>query len=377
VRRRGSVRRKPGKPQHGKRTRAKRSSAATTASQPNLRVSELQERLKRQARELEEARDERAAIADVLRIISSSPGELDAVFQAMLTNAVRICGAKFGDLYLREADGFRMAASHNAPPAYVEARTREPILRPPLDAPLGRIAATKQLVQIADIKTIPSYIEGHPFVRAAVDLAGYRTVLVVPMLKDDQLIGAIGILRQEVQPFTDRQIALVTNFADQAVIAIENARLLNELHQRTDDLTESLDQQTATSEVLRVISSSPGELEPIFDSMLANAVRICEAKFGFMNRYDGNTWKVAAVHGAVSTYTEYLQQQGYKRPGPETVVARIARTNQTVHIADLAASRGYVERDPVVVAAVELGGVRTMLGVPMLKEDKLIGAILL
>jgi GAF domain-containing protein len=377
VRRRGSVRLKPGKPQHGKRTRAKRSSAATTASQPNLRVSELQERLKRQARELEEARDERAAIADVLRIISSSPGELDAVFQAMLTNAVRICGAKFGDLYLREADGFRMAASHNAPPAYVEARTREPILRPPLDAPLGRIAATKQLVQIADIKTIPSYIEGHPFVRAAVDLAGYRTVLVVPMLKDDQLIGAIGILRQEVQPFTDRQIALVTNFADQAVIAIENARLLNELHQRTDDLTESLDQQTATSEVLRVISSSPGELEPIFDSMLANAVRICEAKFGFMNRYDGNTWKVAAVHGAVSTYTEYLQQQGYKRPGPETVVARIARTNQTVHIADLAASRGYVERDPVVVAAVELGGVRTMLGVPMLKEDKLIGAILL
>src|SRR5258708_5904926 len=162
------------------------------------------------------------------------------------------------------------------------------------------------------------------------------------------------------------------------------ADLQNQLDQRTRELAEAqkrlaeaLEQQTATAEVLRVISSSPGELEPVFDSMLANAVRICEAKFGFMNRYDDATWRITAVHGAMPAYTEYLRQQGYKRPGPETVVARIARTNQTVHIADLAASRGYVERDPVVVAAVELGGVRTMLGVPMLKEDKLIGAILL
>ena len=129
--------------------------------------------------------------------------------------------------------------------------------------------------------------------------------------------------------------------------------------------------------MLKVISSSPAELEPVFQAMLENGVRICDAKFGFINRYDGNTWKVAAVHGAALAYTEYLQQRGYQRPGPETVVARIARTNQIVHIADLAASQGYAERDPVVVAAVELGGVRTLLGVPMLKEDELIGAILL
>jgi GAF domain-containing protein len=211
VKRRSTVGRNSAKTPRHKPAMPKRSSVAVTASQPDLPLSKLQERLNCQARELEEARDERAAITDVLRIISNSPGELEAVFQAILTKAVRICGAYFGDLYLREADGFRMAASHNAPPAYVEARTREPILRPPPDTPLGRIAATKQLVQIADIKTIPSYIEGHPFVRAAVDLAGYRTVLVVPMLKDDQLIGTIAILRQEVRPFTDKQIALLQN----------------------------------------------------------------------------------------------------------------------------------------------------------------------
>jgi two-component system, NtrC family, sensor kinase len=191
---------------------------------------------------------------------------------------------------------------------------------------------------------------------------------VISLVKDGMLVGAILIYRQESGAFTDKQIELVQNFANQAVIAIENTRLLNELR-------ESLEQQTATSEVLSVISGSPGRLEPVFQSMLDNAVRICEAKFGFMNQYEGDSWKIIAVHGAVPAYTEYLQQHGYKRPGPETVVSRIATIRQLVHIADLAASRGYAERDPVVVAAVELGGVRTMLGVPMLKEGELIGAI--
>jgi GAF domain-containing protein len=150
-----------------------------------------------------------------------------------------------------------------------------------------------------------------------------------------------------------------------------------EVARLTRELNEALEQQAATSEVLRVISSSPGRLEPVFQSMLDNAVRICEAKFGFTNRYDRNTWKIFAVHGAMPAYIEFLQQHGYRRPGPETVVSRIATTKQVVHIADLVASRGYIERDPVVVAAVELGGVRTILGVPMLKEGELIGAIIL
>jgi hypothetical protein len=164
------------------------------------------------------------------------------------------------------------------------------------------------------------------------------------------MLGAIYIYRQEAWPFSDNQIALLASFASQAVIAIENTRLLNELRQRTTDLTESLEQQTATSEVLRVISSSPGELKPVFQAMLENSVRICEAKFGFMNRYEGDTWKIIAVHGAAPAYTEFLQQHGYRRPGPETVSSRIARTKQVAHIADLVSSRGYIERDPPAIS---------------------------
>src|SRR5262249_19247719 len=157
---------------------------------------------------------------------------------------------------------------HNAPPAYADARKREPLVRPKPDTALGGVARTKQVIQIADIRRMQSYIERDPSVVAAAELAGYRTMVSVPMLKDSELIGAISIYRQVVRPFTDRQIELVQNFANQAVIAIENTRLLNELR-------ESVQQQTATSEVLQVISGSPGELEPVFQAMLANATRIC------------------------------------------------------------------------------------------------------
>jgi GAF domain-containing protein len=187
------------------------------------------------------------------------------------------------------------------------------------------------------------------------------------MLKDEALIGVISIYRQEVRPFTDKQIPLVQNFANQAVIAIENARLLNELR-------ESLQQQTATAEVLRVISSSPGELEPVFQNLLDNATRLCAADFGLMAQYNGSAFQLMAQLGGDPAYVEYLHREPF-RPGPETLTGRVLQTRGPVQIEDFAKSKGYLDRDPIVVVAVERGGVRTTLGVPMLRENELIGII--
>ena len=324
-------------------------------------------------RELSEALEQQTATSQVLQVISSSPGELGPVFQAMLEKAVSICAAKFGTLYLCEAGAFRMVATHNAPPAYIEARSTQ--FRPHPDAPLARAASAKQAVQIADIRTTQAYAEGfRPIVEAA-ELGGYRTVLSVPMLKEDELIGAINILRREVRPFTDKQIELVKNFANQAVIAIENTRLLNELRQRTDDLSETLEQQTATSEVLQVISRSPGELQPVFQTLLANAVRVIGSKFGTMYLREGDAFRIIAIYGAPPAYVDAVMREPLIRPDPESAVSRTVRTKQAVQFADVMAEEVYRKRDLRVVAAVELAGVRTVLSVPMLKDNELVGTI--
>jgi signal transduction histidine kinase len=523
-----------------KTTKVKRREAPAVARRrgpsPNLqkeldqRTSELAEARKH----LAEALEQQTATAEVLRVVASSPGDLKPVFQAMLANAVRLCEAKIGSLYIREGDAFRTVATHNAPPAYVEARTRE-LMRPPPDTMLGRLAATKQVVHIADITTIASYLERNPFMVAAVELGGYRTALGVPMLKDNELIGAITINRQEVCPFTDKQIDLLRSFANQAVIAIENTRLLNELREslqqqtataeilaslsssvtdtkpvfdaivsnvlrlfRTEftavfllrdemlelaalkgnpdyeqrfvsafpqpvnyatltgqalrtgklicvtplignpestpeteqlaqafdynsmmiapmirngktvgaiatahreaipfddkqvgllkafadqaviaientrllnELRESLDRQTATSEVLRVISSSPGDLAPVFLAMLEHATRICEANFGVLNLYENGSLRVGAMHNVPVALAEFLRGEadGYQ-PMPGSLPDRVIRTKQVSHTVDNAA-------EAVPGRAATLGGARSTVCVPMLKDDALIGTI--
>ena len=328
--------------------------------------------------DLSESLEQQTATSDVLKIISSSPGELTPVFDAMLANAARICEAKIGVLYLRDGDGFRRHAARDAPPAYVEARKQSGLeTNLPLDGPVRRAAATKQVVHEADIRKLQSYRDGHPLTVASVELGNFRTVLGVPMLKDDELIGVITLNRQEVRPFTDKQIELVKNFAAQAVIAIENTRLLNELRQRTDDLSESLDQQTATSEVLKVISASPGELDPVFNAMLANATRICGATIGTLYLYEGGNFRGVAIHHSKQSYVDFWRRNRVVelKNNPGIPLDRVANTKQIVHIPDLRTDPSYIRKYDRIVALVEAAGVRTFVSVPMLKDDELIGAI--
>jgi GAF domain-containing protein len=333
-------------------------------------LNELRER----TNDLTESLEQQTATSEVLGVISSSHGALEPVFQTMLENATRICGAKFGTLYLCDADAFRAVAMHNPPPAYAEARQREPLVRPPPDSILRRVSATKQVVHITDVREIQSYIERNPYMIAAVELGGYRTVVGVPMLKQGALVGVVNIYRQEVHPFTDKQIALVQNFAAQAVIAIENARLLNELRQRTDDLSEALEQQTASSEVLRVISASTSELKPVFDTMLQNAVRLCEAKFAMLFLYEENEFRAVAIRDVPPAWAEYLANNPI-RFHPSIPMGRAASTKQPVHIADATADPAYIQRYPGMVGFVELGCGRTLLQVPMFKNDEVLGMI--
>ncbi len=310
--------------------------------------------LRQRTDDLSEALEQQTATSEVLRVISSSPGELEPVFQAMLANALRICEAEFGTLYRFDGEAFHLAAQVGTPPELAEFQRRRGPFQPLPGSHLDRVVLTKQVSHAADI--VAEAIPG-----PATMLGRARSYIAVPMLKDDELIGAFAIYRQEVRPFTEKQIELVKNFAAQAVIAIENTRLLNELR-------ESLEQQTATSEVLRVISSSPGELEPVFRAMLENATRICEAKFGVLNLNEDGSVRMAAMHDVPAPFADFLQNQpGAYQPLAGSLLERVIRTKQICHVADNAAE--------ATGRAATLGGARSCVCVPMLRDDSLIGVI--
>ena len=267
----------------------------------------------------------------------------------MLEKAVSICDAKFGTLYLREQDRLRLIATHDVPPAFAETQGHEPF-HPAPHGMLDAVMRTARTVHLADLAIARSYIERDPRMVNAVEVGSIRTVVGVPLLKDNELIGLIGIYRQEVRPFGEKQIALVTNFAAQAVIAIENARLLNELRQRTGDLTErtadlteALEQQTATSEVLQVISSSPGDLQPVFATMLEKAVRLCDATFGNIYRWDNELSNLVASHNTPPALVEARRRLRIHFV-PKDLVGQAIANKKAVHIADLAEHQDYIER---------------------------------
>jgi signal transduction histidine kinase len=337
--------------------------------------ADLENKVEQRTAELSESLQHQTATSDVLQVISRSPGDLNPVFQTILERATHICDAKFALLLLFENDGFRCVSVFNLPPAFEETFNRVPVILPPPSDPLGRLASTHRLVHVADVRLEPDYLAGFPPIVELAELGGARTLLLVPMLKEDELDGVIAIFRQEVRLFADKQIDLVTSFASQAVIAIENARLLSELRLRTDDLSESLQHQTATSEVLQVISSSPGELEPVFQTILASANHICGAQFGNLFLYEGGGFRLASILNLPLPFAETFSRNPIVFPPPTDPLGRLALSLQPIHVADVTQEPDYVAGFLPIVQLVKLGGARTVLLVPMLKENRLVGAI--
>src|SRR5262245_61504321 len=315
----------------GQPVKGKRRLKARNASTAQVSTADLQEQLDRRTRERDEALEQLAATSEVLQIVSSSPGELEPVFQAMLANAQRICEAKFGFLYRIENGAPRIISKLGIPPRLAEYLQRGPH-RPPLNRPspltaISRVVQSCQTVHITDYRLDPSYLDRDPLTVAAVELGGVRTVLIVPMLKNDELIGAIAIYRLEVRPFTDKQIELVQSFANQAVIAIENTRLLSELR-------ESFQQQTATADVLKVISRSTFDLVTVLETLVASAARLCDADKGFIARRQGVGYRLAANFGFAPEFLEYVGQ-GLIERCCSTLGVRTALDGQNVHIPDI------------------------------------------
>ena len=326
----------------------------------------LFEEVQARTRELQESLEYQTATSDVLNVISRSPSQLQPVFDAIVETAARLCEADYAVVHQLRSGTYHVVAANNTEAEYVNFLREHP-MPPDRGSVVGRTALEGRTVHLPDCLADPEYT-GLGYQRSG----GFRTILGIPLLRDGMAIGVITLLRNAVRPFAEKQIELVTTFADQAVIAIENVRLFDEVQTRTHELSEALEQQTATSEVLQVISSSTGDVQPVFQTMLENATRICDAKFGNMHRYADGKFYVLAHLGVPPAFAENLLA-GPRLPLPGTALERIVVTKKTVHIADMRAEQAYIEGNPQRRATADLGGARTFVAVPMLKDGELIG----
>ena len=319
-------------------------------------------------RELSEALEQQTATADVLKVISTSGFDLQAVLNTLVESAARLCNADAAAVSRQRGDDHFQVAHFSAPGGYDE-YIKTVALRPGRGSVVGRVLTQEAPVQIEDVLADPDYEMQDIQKRTS-----FRTLLGVPLLREGKVIGVFILWRCTVRPFSEGQIQTVATFADQAVIAIENARLFEEVQARTRELTEALEQQTATAEVLNVISRSPGELAPVFDTILGLATRICGAKIGILYGYQDGAFNALATLGVPDSYAEFWHG-GPIRPGPQTGLGRVIATKETIHILDTRAEQAYRDSDPLRVATADLLGARSLLNVPMLKDDTLIGAI--
>src|SRR5215471_5783933 len=364
----------------GQPVKGQRTNKPKAAKTPSARVSatDLQEQVATLTRELTEARDEltaaleyQTATGEVLNVISRSPSDVQPVFDMIAERAARLCVGQFCFVYRFDGQLLHFVAHHSLTPEVLEMNRRAYPAPPSRRSAAARAILERGFVQIPDINADPDYVLG-----AMAEVGKYRSVIAVPIIRGDLAIGSIAVARAQAGLLPAPQVELLKSFADQAAIAIENVRLFEAEQQRTRELTETLEQQTATSEVLAVISSSPGELEPVFEAMLANAVRICQAKFGTMFVAEGEAFRTVALHGAPPAYVEARRREPVIRLPTYSVIRRAATEKQPVQIADVQAEPGY-HSDPSRAEFLNLTGARTLVAIPMLKEDELVGAILI